>query len=464
MPVSEADPSLRAAGTVARLREAFDAGHTRPIAWRVAQLAALERMMAENEEAIRAALRSDLGKPVAEAMTAEIDFIRKEAKLARTRVARWARPRIVSTPLAMQPGRSSVAPSPYGVALIIGAWNYPFQLTLAPLVGAIAAGNCALLKPSELAPASAALMAELVGRYLDPEAIVVVEGGATVAAALLEQRFDIIFYTGGERVGRIVMTAAAAHLCPVVLELGGKNPCIVDETADLAVAARRIAWGRFLNAGQICVAPDHILVAASAEQALIQHLGQALTEFFGPDPKSSPDFGRIVNDAHFDRLSRMLGDGDVIIGGQTDRASCYIAPTILANVASNSPAMTEEIFGPILPVVAYRDLDETLAQIRSRPAPLALYAFTGNRAVADHIIASTQSGTVAVNDTVVFMANPELPFGGVGASGMGSCHGKYSFDAFSRPRAILKRSFALDSSLRYPPFDARKLAWLRRFA
>lgn len=462
--MSNAELPLRASGTVERLRAAFDAGRTRPIAWRVAQLAALERMMAENEEAIRAALRVDLGKPVAEAMTAEVDFIRKEAKLARTRVAGWARPKAVSTPLAMQPGRSTVAPSAYGVALIIGAWNYPFQLTLAPLVGAIAAGNCALLKPSELAPASAALMADLVGRYLDTDAIAVVEGGANVAAALLEQRFDIIFYTGGERVGRIVMTAAAAHLCPVVLELGGKNPCIVDETADLAVAARRIAWGRFLNAGQICVAPDHILVAASVEQALIQHLGQALKEFFGPDPRSSPDFGRIVNDAHFERLSRMLDDGHAVIGGQTDRAMRYIAPTVLTNVTSDSAVMTEEIFGPILPIIAYRDLAERLARIRSRPAPLALYAFTGDSAVADHIIAATQSGTVAVNDTVVFMANPALPFGGVGSSGMGSCHGKYSFDAFSRPRAILKRGFALDSSLRYPPFNARKLAWLRRFA
>lgn len=458
------DARSGAEAIVRRLRTTFDAGVTRALDWRAAQLEALERMMAENEAAIAAALKADLGKPLAEAMTAEIDFVRKDAAHARRHLAAWARPRRVSTPLALLPGRSFIAPSPYGVALIIGAWNYPFQLTLAPLVGAIAAGNCAVLKPSELAPHAAALMAELVPQYLDERAVAVVEGGAEVAAALLDMPYGIVFYTGGERVGRIVMAAAAKHLTPVVLELGGKNPCIVDETADLEVAARRIAWGRFLNAGQICVAPDHVYVAASIEQALHERLKAATAALFGDDPKASADYGRIVNDAHFDRLAAMLGNGTIVTGGEIDRARRYIAPTVLSNVAPDAPVMAEEIFGPILPVLPYHDLADVLARIRARPAPLALYAFTADRAAADRIVASTQSGSVAINDTVVFMANPALPFGGVGASGMGAYHGRHSFEIFSQPRAVLKRGFAFDSKLRYPPFDAGKLGWLRRFA
>lgn len=465
MPVETGQPPAPDAAVVVRtLRAAFDSGLTRDLAWRQDQLAALERMMVENEAAIAEALKADLGKPFGEASTAEIDFVRKEAAHARKHLRRWSRPQRTATPIAIQPGKSFIETAPYGVTLIIGAWNYPFQLVLAPLVGAIAAGNCAVIKPSELATRSSALLKQLVERYLDPRAFAVIEGDADVSTDLLAQRFDLIFYTGGERVGRVVMAAAARHLTPVVLELGGQNPCIVDETADLAVAARRIVWGRFLNAGQVCVAPDHVYVAASVEARLLEELKRAVTAMFGRDPKQSPDFGRIVNPRHAARLQALLADGHAVTGGQADVDACYVAPTILTEVSADAPVMAEEIFGPILPVLPYETLDTPLAAINARSPALALYAFTKDKATADRIIASTRSGSATINDTVVFMANPNLPFGGVGASGMGAYHGWYSFETFSHRRAVLRRGFALDASIRYPPFSKAKLALLRRMA
>ena len=463
MPVeSVQSPAPDVAAVIQTLRAAFDSGLTRNLAWRKKQLAALERMMVENEAEIAEALKADLGKPFGEACTAEIDFVRKEAAHAQKHLRRWTRPQRTASPIAIQPGKSVIEAAPYGVTLIIGAWNYPFQLVLAPLVGAIAAGNCAVIKPSEMAAQSSALLKQLVARYLDPRAFAVVEGDADASTALLAQRFDLIFYTGGERVGRIVMAAAAKNLTPVVLELGGQNPCIVDETADLAVAARRIVWGRFLNAGQICVAPDHVYVAASVEARLLEALTRAVTTMFGPDPKQSPDYGRIINPRHAARLQALLADGRAVTGGVADIDACYVAPTILTEVSADAPVLAEEIFGPILPVLPYDSLDAPLAAINARSPALALYAFTRNKATADRIIASTRSGSVTINDVVVFMANPNLPFGGVGASGMGAYHGRYSFETFSHRRAVLRRSFALDASVRYPPFSKSKLALLRR--
>ena len=465
MPVETGQPPAPDAAVVVRtLRAAFDSDLTRDLAWRQDQLAALERMMVENEAPIAEALKADLGKPFGEASTAEIDFVRKEAAHARKHLRRWSRPQRTAAPIAIQPGKSFIEAAPYGVTLIIGAWNYPFQLVLAPLVGAIAAGNCAVIKPSELAARSSALLKQLVERYLDPRAFAVIEGDAEVSTDLLAQRFDLIFYTGGERVGRVVMAAAARHLTPVVLELGGQNPCIVDETADLAVAARRIVWGRFLNAGQVCVAPDHVYVAASVEARLLEELKRAVAAMFGHDPKQSPDFGRIVNPRHAARLQALLADGRAVTGGQADVDACYVAPTILTEVRANAPVMSEEIFGPILPVLPYETLETPLAAINARSPALALYAFTKDKATADRIIASTRSGSATINDTVVFMANPNLPFGGVGASGMGAYHGWYSFETFSHRRAVLRRGFALDASIRYPPFSKAKLALLRRMA
>jgi acyl-CoA reductase-like NAD-dependent aldehyde dehydrogenase len=463
MPVETVQPPAPdVAAVVQTLHDAFDSGLTRDLAWRKSQLAALERMMVENEAEIAEALKADLGKPFGEACTAEIDFVRKEAAHAQKHLRRWTRPQRTASPIAIQPGKSVIETAPYGVTLIIGAWNYPFQLVLAPLVGAIAAGNCAVIKPSEMAAQSSALLKQLVARYLDPRAFTVVEGDADVSTALLAQKFDLIFYTGGERVGRVVMAAAARHLTPVVLELGGQNPCIVDETADLAVAARRIVWGRFLNAGQICVAPDHVYVAASVEARLLEELKRAVTAMFGPDPKQSPDYGRIINPRHAARLQALLADGRAVTGGVADIDACYVAPTILTEVSADAPVLAEEIFGPILPVLPYETLDAPLAAINARSPALALYAFTRDKATADRIIASTRSGSVTINDVVVFMANPNLPFGGVGASGMGAYHGRYSFETFSHRRAVLRRGFALDASVRYPPFTRSKLALLRR--
>ncbi|WP_333612305.1 aldehyde dehydrogenase family protein [Brevundimonas bullata] len=451
MPVeSVQSPAPDVAAVIQTLRAAFDSGLTRDLTWRKSQLAALERMMVENEAEIAEALKADLGKPFGEACTAEIDFVRKEAAHAQKHLRRWTRPQRTASPIAIQPGKSVIEAAPYGVTLIIGAWNYPFQLVLAPLVGAIAAGNCAVIKPSEMAAQSSALLKQLVARYLDPRAFTVVEGDADVSTALLAQRFDLIFYTGGERVGRVVMAAAARHLTPVVLELGGQNPCIVDETADLAVAARRIVWGRFLNAGQICVA------------RLLEALKREVTAMFGPDPKQSRDYGRIINPRHAARLQALLADGRAVTGGVADVDACYVAPTILTDVSADAPVLAEEIFGPILPVLPYDSLDAPLAAINARSPALALYAFTRDKATADRIIASTRSGSVTINDVVVFMANPNLPFGGVGASGMGAYHGRYSFETFSHRRAVLRRGFALDASVRYPPFTKSKLALLRR--
>lgn len=455
-------PAPEVATVVQTLRDAFDSGRTRDLAWRQGQLAALERMMIENEAGIAEALAADLGKPFGEACTAEIDFVRNEAAHARKHLRRWSRPQRAATPLAIQPGKSVVEAAPYGVTLIIGAWNYPFQLVLGPLVGAIAAGNCAVIKPSEMAARSSALLKQLVERYLDPRAFAVVEGDADVSTALLAQKLDLIFYTGGERVGRVVMAAAAKHLTPVVLELGGQNPCIVDETADLAVAARRIVWGRFLNAGQICVAPDHVYVAASVEARLLDELKRAVTTMFGPDPKQSPDYGRIINARHAARLEALLAGGRAVTGGVADVDACYVAPTILTEVSPDAPVLAEEVFGPILPVLPFETLEAPLAAINARSPALALYAFTRNKATADRIIASTRSGSVTINDTVIFMANPNLPFGGVGASGMGAYHGRSSFETFSHRRAVLRRGFSLDASVRYPPFTKAKLALLRR--
>jgi acyl-CoA reductase-like NAD-dependent aldehyde dehydrogenase len=462
--IAPAHAAFDAGSIVAALRARFDSGVTRDLAWRARELAALERMMRENEAPIAEALRLDLGKPLAESTTAEIDFVRKEAALARKQLKRWARPQKTPTPLAIQPGKSFIEPTPYGVTLIIGAWNYPVQLVLAPLVGAIAAGNCALIKPSELAPHSSALLARLVSAYLDPEAFAVVEGDAAVSTALLAQRFDHIFYTGGAAVGRIVMEAAAKHLTPLVLELGGKNACIVDATADLAVAARRIVWGRFLNAGQICVAPDHVYVAEVVKERFIEALKQAVTAMFGADPKPSADFGRIVNARHVARLQSLMSAGRIVAGGEVDVAARYVAPTIIADPPADAPVMQEEIFGPILPVIGYESLDAPLAAIRGRAPALSLYVFSKDAATADRIIAATQSGSITINDTVVFMTNPDLPFGGVGPSGLGAYHGRHSFDAFSHKRAVLKRGFAFDASVRYPPFSKGKLALLRRLA
>jgi aldehyde dehydrogenase (NAD+) len=454
-----------AAQVTDRLRAAFGTGRTRPHHWRRDQLQALIRLLDAESDALAAALRADLGKCATEALETEIGFVRREAEHTLRHLERWLEPRHVAVPAVLHPGKAWIQREPLGVVLIIGAWNYPVQLTLGPLAGALAAGNCAVVKPSEISARTSALLARLLPRYLDPEAVAVTEGAVPETTALLEQRFDHILYTGNGAVGRIVMGAAAKHLTPVTLELGGKNPAVVETGVNLAVAARRLVWGRFLNAGQTCVAPDYVLAIGDAAAALEPHLASAVTEMYGADPAASPDYGRIVTTRHFDRLVPMLGDGRIVTGGQHDRNSRYIAPTVLADVDPGAPVMREEIFGPVLPVIAVPDLDKAIAFINERDKPLALYAFTHEDATKRRLLAETSSGVVCFGLPVAHTAIPGLPFGGVGESGLGHYHGEYSIDTFSHWKPVVDKPLFPDTwRVAYPPFTPAKQAMMRRLA
>ncbi|MDH5492598.1 MAG: aldehyde dehydrogenase family protein, partial [Myxococcales bacterium] len=410
------------------LRRSFDEGRSRSIEWRRSQLDALLLLVREKRDEILDALAQDVGKPRLEAYAAEVAFMEKDILHVRKHLERWMRPEKVSTPAVLQPGWSRIYKDPLGVVLIIAPWNYPFQLALSPLVGAIAAGNCAVIKPSEVAPATSALIAQWLPYYLDGSCIAVVEGAVAETTKLLAERFDHIFYTGNGTVGRIVMQAAAKHLTPVTLELGGKSPCIVDPSADLDVAARRIVWGKFYNCGQTCVAPDYVLVHESVHDALVNRMVATVREFWGDDPQQSKDYGRIVNARHHQRLMALMASGDAITGGTGDQGDRYIAPTILKNVSAESKVMQDEIFGPILPVLSVTDMDAAIAFVNARPKPLALYLFASDRGVQEEVLARTSSGGVAVNHAILHLTVPDLPFGGVGESGMGAYHGQASFD------------------------------------
>jgi aldehyde dehydrogenase (NAD+) len=345
---------------------------------------------------------------------------------------------------------------------VIAPWNYPVQLLLVPMADALAAGNCVVGKPSEVSAHTAATLARLVPKYLDPESVAIVEGGAPETGELLAQRFDHVFYTGNGRVGQVVMEAAAKHLTPVTLELGGKSPVIVADDADLDVAARRITWGKFLNAGQTCVAPDYALVGRSVAAPLVDRIGRAITRFYGPDPIDSADYARIVNERHFRRLDGLLGDGTPVVGGGTDPEQRYIAPTVLEGVALDAPVMDDEIFGPLLPIIPVDDVDEAIAFVNGRPRPLALYVFSRSGDVQQRVLDHTTSGGAAVNATVLQLAVPDLPFGGVGGSGIGAYHGRAGFETFSHQKSVLKKSTRFDPGLAYPPYTKRKERWLRR--
>jgi aldehyde dehydrogenase (NAD+) len=449
-------------GQVKRLRAGFESGRTRPLAWRREQLQALKRLLRENGAELVAAIHSDLGRPEIEGWITDVSVTVAEIDLTLKNLARWTRPERVSTPLNIQPATSRIVREPLGVVLIIAPWNYPVQLLLSPLVGAIAAGNCAVLKPSEVTAYTSAALGRLLPKYLDAECFATIEGGVDETTALLEERFDHILYTGNGSVARVVMTAAARHLTPVTLELGGKSPCIVDEDLDVGVAARRIVWGKFLNAGQTCVAPDYILVHESKERELLDALKASLREFYGDDPHRTADYGRVINQRHHRRLAALLGSGEVVVGGQTDEDDCYIAPTILRNVSPDSPVMQDEIFGPILPVLSVPSIDAAISFVNARPKPLALYVFTKRKQVEDEVIARTSSGGVCVNATIWHLANSGLPFGGVGPSGMGAYHGRVSFETFSHRKAVLSKSTRLDPKLAYPPYTKLKTTLLKK--
>ncbi|MDY6925792.1 MAG: aldehyde dehydrogenase family protein [Pseudomonadota bacterium] len=445
-----------------RLQQSYVLGKTKTYAWRKAQLEALQRMLSENEAAFVEALNTDLGKSEAEAFTTEIGFLLSDIQHTKKHLRQWMKARKVSTPLVAQPARSSLQPEPLGTVLIIGAWNYPVQLTLAPYVTALAAGNCALLKPSELAPASSALMASLIPKYLDGDAVAVVEGDKDVASELLSLPFDHIFYTGGEAVGKIVMAAAAQNLTPVTLELGGKSPCVVDANTDITTTARRIVWGKWTNAGQTCIAPDYVLVERNCADALIDKLGKEITRQFGNQPLQSKDYGRIVNERHLTRLKQYTEGHEIVIGGQLDEAQRKLAPTVILNPDIDTPVMQEEIFGPVLPVIEVSSVSEAIDFIKRRHKPLAAYLFSESQSIQQQFVDEVSAGSVCINDTMMFMANPQLPFGGVGNSGMGRYHGKFGFDTFSHLKSVMQRSFWFDVAIRYAPSSARKRFLLKK--
>jgi aldehyde dehydrogenase (NAD+) len=443
---------------VARHRKYFLSGATRPLDWRDGQLAALQAMLSEHADEFYDALWMDLRRNRVEADLADVRFVSNDAAHARAHLRKWMRPQVVPSPIILAPARTRVRFDPLGVGLIIGTWNYPLMLTLSPLVAAISGGNAAVIKTSEVAPATADLLARVVPAYMDNEAFSVVQGSQSETTALLEQQWDHIFFTGGPAVGRVVMTAAAKNLTPVVLELGGKNPTVVHSSADLKVAARRIASGRWMNAGQTCTAPDYILVFKDVARRFLQNLKESVLSFYGEDPQKSPDFGRIVSDHHFDRLKGLLASGEVYHGGRTDRSDRFIEPTILVNLDSGSPVMQEEVFGPILPVLEVESIAEAIAFINARPNPLSIYVFSEDRAVAEQMLDATCSGDAVVNDCAVHPLVHELPFGGVGNSGMGKYHGEWGFRAYTNPRGVVYHSTALDVGVRYPPYSERKIA------
>lgn len=446
------------------LRTTVRSGATATFAWRRHQLRELRRLVVEAEAVLEDALADDLGKPRLESWLTDLAVVTSEIDFALRHLRSWMRPERVPLPVAQLPGRARILRQPLGVLAVVSPWNYPVNLTLAPTVGALAAGNTVVVKPSELAPATSRALAELVAARFDPGTIAVVEGGASAVEAIIEAGVDHVVYTGGQAAARAVMSAASRHLTPVTLELGGKNPAIVCADADLRVAARRISWGRFLNAGQTCVAPDYVLVDASVEARFTQHLLAAMEAFFGPDPKTSGAYARIVNDGHLDRLAAMLEGhgGAVLVGGDIDRARRYLAPTVVRAPDPASALARDEIFGPILVIEPVRSVDEALARIAEHPDPLALYLFTSSRERADDVIHRTRSGGVGVNSTVLQVAVPGLPFGGVGTSGTGAYHGRAGFERFSHARAVFEKSTRLEHSLLYPPYRAGKESLLRR--
>lgn len=450
------------ASLVQKIRDTSDTGRTRDFQWRVKQLNQIKKMTLEQEDKILDALKKDLSKGTMESWTSEVGFVVGDVDHTLKYLKKWMKARKVSTPIAAQPGKSYQLPEPLGTVLIIGAWNYPFQLVLAPVIAAVAAGNCAVIKPSELAENTSQLLAEIIPQYLDTEAFAVVEGAVDETTALLKQQFDHILYTGGEVVGKIVMRAAAEYLTPVTLELGGKSPCIVDSSADFNVTAARIVWSKWMNSGQTCVAPDYILVEKSQTQKLIDAIKAKIKEFYGTDVAQSPDYGRIINERHFARLAHYLENQNVVHGGETDANSKYIAPTIVLDPDLDSPLMQEEIFGPILPIVSLDNIDQAIPFVNQRAKPLALYVYTKNDQFEKQVLGSTSAGNVCVNDGFMFMVNANLPFGGVGNSGMGSYHGQSGFDTFSHLKTVMKRSFMFDFDLRYPPFTDKKFSILKK--
>ncbi|KAL2101270.1 hypothetical protein ACEWY4_003031 [Coilia grayii] len=450
---------------VARLRSVFRTGVTIPLQFRLTQLSALLSLMEDNEAQIADALHKDLGKPKFEAVLSEIDMVRNDICYAINNLKTWMTPEYVGTNLATKFDDCFIRREPFGVVLIIGAWNYPLQLILLPLVGAIAAGNCAVLKPSEISQATEQLLADLIPKYLSKECYVVMCGGAEETKKLLQNKFDHIFYTGSQSVARGILRAAADHLTPVTLELGGKSPCLIYGGVDIKTAAKRLVWAKYFNCGQSCVAPDYLLCDAETRDALLPAIREALEGFYGPDPQRCQDVGRIVTDQHWSHVMELLGrsKGRVVIGGESTREDKYIAPTVVVDIDETDALLQEEIFGPVLPIMALETVEEAIDFVNARESPLALYVFSDVPQLVTKVLENTRSGGFCSNDGIVHMTLPTLPFGGVGASGMGCYHGRWSFDTFSHKRGCMFRGWALEriGALRYPPYSETNLSWLR---
>ncbi|HTX79551.1 MAG TPA: aldehyde dehydrogenase family protein, partial [Longilinea sp.] len=443
------------------LRQYYLDGNTRSLTWRYDQLKALKRLLAEHYSDFEAALYRDLHKSPFECYATEMGFLTTDIDYALEHLSQWVESPTTETPVCLQAATSRVMFEPLGLVLIMGAWNYPLQLTLGPLVGAIAAGNAAVVKPPRTAAETFKALAKYFPQYMDQKAFMVISDD-TPNDLLLDLPWDKIFLTGSGQIGKIVMKAAAKYLTPVTLELGGKSPTVVEKTADIDVAARRIVQGKFINAGQTCVAPDYLLVQEPVLDDLIAGLIKYIHEFFGDDPYQSAEYGRIVNLKQFDILTEYLKDGEVVIGGQVERNELYIAPTILKNVSPESPVMQAEIFGPILPILTVKDMDEAIDFVNGRDKPLALYVFSEDRAIVQKVLEHTTSGGACVNDTVNHLAIPSLPFGGVGPSGVGKYHGEWGFREFSNARAVYDHDTHFDPGVRYPPFDEKKLNSLKQ--
>lgn len=456
--------SSSASDIVSNLRNSFKRGLTKPIQWRRRQLHALLSLVDENAADIAEALRKDLNKCGFESFLFEIDFLKNDIVYHLNNLSEWTQPTPVNRSMYFIADTCTIKPDPFGVVLIIGAWNYPFQVILLPLVGAIAAGNCVLLKPSELAPSSADLMRKLVSKYLDPECIQLILGGIPETTEVLKQRFDYIFYTGNSNVGKIVMTAAAKNLTPVTLELGGKNPAYIDWDCDLQTVANRLLWGKGSNSGQTCIAPDYVMCPQQVQTPLVEALKQSVIKFYGENVGKSECYGRIINDHHFKRLQGILQKSKKPeFGGEMDEKEKLITPTVLTDIKPTDSIMEEEIFGPILPIMPVESPQDAIDYVNSREKPLALYVFSNDKRLVKKFVSETSSGGVCINDCILHSALETLPFGGVGNSGMGSYHGKFTFDTFSHKKAVMWRSMGMEvlNTFRYPPFSNGNLKLIR---
>lgn len=448
---------------VSAQREYFLTDVTRDPAFRKAALQKLYDAVIRDEKEIFEALKKDLNKSDFEGYMSEVGIVREECRHMIRHMSKWAHPKRVSSPISQFPCSSFILKEPYGVTLIMSPWNYPFQLSICPLIGAIAAGNCAVIKPSAYSPATSRVIADLIGKIFPPEYIAVVQGGRQENAELLEQTFDYIFFTGSTTVGRLVMEKASNNLTPITLELGGKSPTIIDSTVDIDLTAKRICWGKFLNAGQTCVAPDYILIHESIRDAFLESCVAAIKESFPNGSLTDPEYVHIINDKQFARLQPLLLDGTRVTGGGSDPATRCIEPTLIKDITFDSPLMQEEIFGPLLPVITYTDIDTVISELKRRPKPLALYIFSKNKSFQEKILRSISFGGGCINDTVIHLVNAEMGFGGVGASGMGAYHGKRSFDTFTHEKSIIDKKTWLDLPMRYRPYKKLNFKLLRFF-